>query len=136
MGSRAGFHLPGTADGAKEGWQERAVHSLDNQPRTKQEPNGVARLSSPVHWKFISLVRLAAEVRDISVAGYIRRAVAAFVAHDLEMSFGEILQFSPLPNRFGAGGVGKNALKPGWKMTDPSPPDDGTGFGKWDVSGD
>lgn len=138
MPSIAGHHLPGAADGAVDGWQERAVQGLNSVESNTKEPNGLTRLSSQVHWKFLALVRLAARTRGISVSGYIRRAVAAFVAHDLQMEFGQVTQFSPGPNTFGQKGSAHRGKDPE-KYQDflgKNLPDDGVGYGKWEVAGD
>ena len=66
----------------------------------------------------------------MSSVGYARRAVSAFIAHDLGLSFAAVTHEHPRP------------APPGGNMTEPglhplrNPgrwPDDGTGHGRWEL---
>lgn len=73
--------------------------------------------------EFIALLRKAALRRGMNNAAYARRAMAAFIAQDLQMPFEEVCNTCPTPGpqkRSGRGFV--------W------PRDDGKGYGNWEVN--
>jgi hypothetical protein len=82
--------------------------------------------------EFRRMLRAAATARGLSSSGYVRRAVAAFVAADLGLSLPEVAQHMPRPVPE-AGPMALPAdqhprLHPGkWA-------DDGTGYGSWAVA--
>ena len=71
---------------------------------------------------FTSLMRKAARRRGMSGAAYSRRAIAAFIAQDLQMPFEDVCNTFPAPKPEGSTGVGVI-----W------PRDDGQGYGNWEV---
>ena len=55
--------------------------------------------------KVMPLLVRAARLRNISLAGYIRRATMAFVAHDLGLNPVEIFEQDMAPSPYGRGGM-------------------------------
>jgi hypothetical protein len=71
-----------------------------------------------------ALLNEAAQRRGISMAGYARRAIAAFIAHDLGMELSEVTKYCAKPIHFRPnGGAGRNE-----KLND-----DGEGHGDWRI---
>lgn len=73
---------------------------------------------------FIVVMSRAARRRGMSNSAYVRRAVSAFIASDLEMPFEDVCALHPAVER---AELTKNGLV--W------PQDDGKGYGNWDVKG-
>ena len=73
--------------------------------------------------KFLTLVHTAATLRGITTAGYIRRAIAAFVAADLDMDLADVTVLTPKATRRGT-----SAHPTGTQRVTA---DDGRGFGPW-----
>lgn len=73
---------------------------------------------------FVAILSKAARRRGMSNSAYARRAIAAFIASDLEMPFEDVCATFP-------GVVHRSLSKDGvvW------PRDDGKGYGNWDVKG-
>ncbi len=101
--------------GRREGWQERAVRGIDKETLRKLTVN--------TSDDFVSLLKKCAQKRDISQAAYMRRALAAFVAYDLQIPFEDVCQMHPkaIPNE--------------WRFARPlvKELDDGEGFGEWRI---
>lgn len=101
--------------GKREGWQQRAVQGID-----KRYANFYLRAGD----KWFSGVRRAARTRGMSASAYIRRAVAAFAAHDLGEEMADIVSDSPMVQ---------------WRTKTENGQhfamghDDGEGYGSWDV---
>ena len=72
--------------------------------------------------EFIVLLRRAAATRDMNVAAYARRAMAAFIAKDLQMPFEDVCNTCPTPGPQKRAGVGFV-----WQR------DNGEGYGDWEV---
>lgn len=72
--------------------------------------------------EFTDLLRKAARRRGMNNAAYARRAIAAFIAEDLQIPFEDVCQGFPSPKAEGSTGVGVI-----W------PRDDGQGYGNWEV---
>jgi hypothetical protein len=79
----------------------------------------------PVSYPWKSLLRRAAEARGMSAAAYARRAVSAFIAHDLGLTLEEVVRTTPA------------VLTPQQKAeaarNRQSPKDNGQGYGQWTV---
>jgi hypothetical protein len=76
--------------------------------------------------KFLTLVNTAATLRGITTAAYIRRAIAAFVAADLDMALADVAELTPAASRRGtrpSPGAGRRVTA-----------DNGKGFGPWRAS--
>lgn len=76
--------------------------------------------------EFKVLLDAAAEMRDMSLTGYARRAVAAFIAHDLGIPFEDVAKHAAQPNNYGS----TNRRGP-IKTTH----DNGRGHGDWRIGG-
>jgi hypothetical protein len=131
-------HLPGDAAGGRPGWQGRLLALVENNERQKAAGRG----SGSKHWpartvlisdiEFRGLLHQAASARGMSRAGYVRRAVAAFVAADLGLELVEVAAHMPRPTPDG----GPMAL-PAAEHPRNNPgkwADDGVGFGSWEVA--
>lgn len=106
--------------GKRTGWEYRAVHGIDKPDYTR----GYYQAGLT----FFSALRQAARVRGISGGAYLRRAVAAFAAHDLGVEFEDILKDSPSPDWNNHRGE-VNGKKQVWVREY----DDGSGYGTWEV---
>lgn len=106
--------------GKRGGWEHRAVHGINKGSYTR----GYYQAGLT----FFSALRQASRIRGISSSAYLRRAVAAFAAHDLGVSFEDILKDSPSPDwNDNRGEVGNK--KQVWVKVF----DDGSGYGTWEV---
>ena len=103
--------------GKREGWEKRAVSGINKLKYSKQQIRA--------GMTFWIAVRRAAAGRGISTPAYMRRAAAAFAAHDLGESFKEILSDSAHPDWVNR----KDPLTGHWIKTF----DDGEGYGSWEV---
>lgn len=120
-------NLAGFSDPSKPGWQLDALNRCKlRQKRTKrhaERKSGVLAVYDP---PFQTYFDEAAHRRGMSLAGYARRALAAMVAHDLDIPIEEVAKYMPRPTEYRAGGgVGRQ------DRTE----DDGTGFGPWFITG-
>jgi hypothetical protein len=109
-------------DASKPGWQQRAVGGIaSNNRRSKQ-----ASLHIDVPYHFKALLALASRKRGISQTGYMRRAVAAFVASDLGIPLEDVLDGMQMP-------YPANNTRAGWVELDftPGVGDTGEGYGDW-----
>lgn len=126
--------LRGSADGEMhEDWEERLRERVE---RTQREKQRKSRRTRPANIllefgiPFLTALRAAADSRGMSSAGYARRAVAAFVAHDLGVPFESLTQHFSAPHRRG------EVLKrnPGeFRKAEGQTTDDGQGYGSWEV---
>lgn len=129
MGKRDGlrmrFHNSMRLDESTPGWQDRVIENL----ASKEKFLGPA--ADPKYPRFYihagqtltALMPLAAERRGLSKSTYIRRAIAAFVAHDLEQDFAEVLKDGPSLVRYAhRSGYGAKRRV-----------DDGKGHGPWEI---
>lgn len=114
MVQRKGQPNTGRDPGYKEDWKERVAGRV----ATKRSERWNLRSSED----FIILLRKAAAIRGMNVAAYARRAIAAFIAVDLEMPFEDVCNTCPTPGPQKRSGVGFV-----W------PRDDGQGYGNWEV---
>lgn len=122
-GSLAGF-----SDPEVPGWQQRAMERVsEHQGKRKKESGGRTRgmflfFDDPVR----VLLDEASHRRDISLTGYGRRAMAAFIAHDLGIPMSEITQHMAKPGKYR-------------KQTNTGGPnrtmDDAQGHGLWIIEG-
>ena len=72
---------------------------------------------------------MAAEKRGISLQGYMRRALAAFVAYDLGLDMTKVLEDGPATLAWGRTG-GKVLDENGNVITQ----EDGKGYGQWVIN--
>lgn len=121
--------LAGIGDPGDPNWKENVLARLAESQRTRGD-NGQARRKANVRvffdTPFMHMLQGAARLRNISLSGYVRRAIAARVAADLGLPFTEVVGHMAAPTdygqpqRHGPGGV---------KQTT----DDGTGYGDWAI---
>ena len=115
--------LRGYADPSVPGWQRRAFERVKSRQkgskRHTERQDGVRTV-----WDvpFRVLLDEAANRRGISMAGYCRRAIAAFVAHDLGLESKEAAKYMPVPSAYRVGHGHGNIVKT---------EDDLKGYGKW-----
>lgn len=119
--------LQGWADRpSKEGWQEEAIARVrDRQHENRRHNERSSGLYLFFDDPFREYLDAAAVERNISLTGYLRRAAAAFIAHDLGLPLQEVAQHAARPAAYGSSGGGRQ------KRTH----DDGLGFGVWDITG-
>jgi hypothetical protein len=130
-------HLPGDAAGGRPGWEGRLLALVETSERQKAATKGNGQRYWPVRMvvtsdiEFRRMLNAAAAARGISASGYVRRAVAAFVAADLDLDFAAVVVHTPRAVPTG----GAMSLPPEQHpRLNPGPwPDDGTGYGPWDV---
>lgn len=120
-------NLAGYTDPEEPGWQDRVLEAVRvNQSRTKRWSERKA--GQYVFWDppFRHLLKEAARRRGLNMTGYCRRAIAAFVTHDLGATPLETFGHMPRPTEFREGG---GHGRP--KLTQ----DDGKDFGQWKITG-
>lgn len=81
------------------------------------------RLAFRINPEFVVLLAKAARLRGMTSAAYSRRAVAAFIANDLQVPFEDICTYTPRVN-------GRQVTQDGRRFW---PRDDGQGYGNWEV---
>lgn len=97
--------------------------------------NWPARLTLVCDIEFRQLLRRAADARDMSAVGYVRRATAAFIAADLDLPFEAVASLTPRPAP--PGGVMRGLPVEESPRNNPGKwRDDGAGHGSWTVCGD
>lgn len=125
-GLRMRFHDQLKVDESTPGWQDRLTDSVLGRDLVrgtsgkgvgKREGNHVY-INAGLSWK--QLVKVAAEKRGASISTYIRRAVAAFIAHDLDITLPDVLEDGPRPCAWGRTGAYRT-----------DPPDTGQDYGPW-----
>lgn len=115
-------------EGAEPDWQDRVLESVFSRPLPKVSSNRKGRqagnhLTLTVGQNFKDLVKLAAEQRGVSTVTYMRRSVAAFIAHDLNITIGDVLGDGPRPQAWGKSGVSRHD----------APEETGEGYGPWKI---
>lgn len=123
-GSLAGF-----TDKAIPGWQERLMARVNStqansatRRKKKLHPLRNSQFHVYVSSEYMALFRRAAQSRDISMVAYARRAIAAFISHDLGVPFADIVALTPAPRSF------EDRIR---SNQPPTVPDDATGYGSW-----
>ena len=117
--------------GQRPAWADRLLQRADDAaPTSKKKRTGkwgtyLAIRATP---EFIQLLHVVCEQRDISLGGYMRRAIAKQMAKDLNLPWDEVLSLTPHPPKYGSNRPVK--AEPG--KGNIGLPDDGTGFGDWD----
>ena len=109
---------------SEPGWQERAIAAVK---RRQQETRRHNERKNGLYLFFDDPLRVlldeAAFRRNISLTGYARRALVAFLAHDLGLPIEEVAKHTAVPAGYGATGGGR------LKRTE----DDGRGKGPWQI---
>lgn len=120
-------NLAGYTDPSIPGWQARAFDRVQGRQKkskryTEREDGLAIRFDRP----FRALLDEAAMRRGMSMAGYCRRAVIAFIAHDLGLPVAEVGQHMPRPTIYQLHrGSGNKTLTR----------DNLTGYGPWVITG-
>jgi len=131
MPTPKGKGLAGKADGREEGWEGRLLTRVNEAEADRLNRRGRKRdVQLRTEWdiEMQALLRMAAEKRGITPTGYARRAIAAFVAHDLDLPFEELCGFFAYPMA-----PGKVMTDEGVRLKKGRTKDDGQGFGSWQV---
>ncbi len=131
MPTPRGKGLAGKADGREEGWEGRLMDRVNASEAERLVRRGKKRdVQLRTEWdiEMQALLRLAAEKRGITPTGYARRAIAAFVASDLDLPFEEVCGFFAYPMP-----PGKVMTDEGVRLKKGRTNDDGQGFGDWRV---
>lgn len=118
----------GRGDRVAADWRATVMGRVEGKARERRNRNGMirdARLSLHVGHGFARALNEAAALRGISRVGYLRRAVAAFLAADLGVPFEELTAQCPVPAAF--------TRERAWVTG--AGDDDGRGFGTWVVAG-
>jgi len=116
-------NLAGFTDPSTPGWQQRALERVQaRQKRSKRHTERVSGVLATFDDPFRVLLDEACMRRGISMQGYARRAIAAFVAHDLDIPLSEVLKHMAVPTEYRAAAGFGRSRKTG---------DDGRGFGAW-----
>lgn len=126
MGNPKG-NLAGYTDPSVPGWQQRAIARVRaRQKLSKRHTERQDGVRTVWDLPFRYLLDEAARRRGLSMAGYCRRAIAAFVEHDLGLNTGEGAQHMPVPTTYGLHRGHGNSMKT---------QDDLKGYGKWVIRG-
>lgn len=123
-------NLAGYTDPSDPQWRERLMEALTVRQtaatgRRRPPHRRPGRVDLYIGIRFLSLLHEAARQRDISVAAYGRRAVAAFVAKDLGLDWTELLAECAEPLPYGQ--IAPTRFSNGRTV------DDGTGHGDWKI---
>jgi len=115
--------LQGFADVSTPGWQDAALaRVLRRQKKTKRHTERKSGVLATFDDPFRVLLDEACERRNISMAGYARRAIGAFVAHDLGLPLSAVLKHMARPTDYRQdAGAGRPTRTE----------DDGRGKGAW-----
>lgn len=119
--------LQGWADRPSEpGWEERAIARVKARQKETRRAN---ERTNGMYLFFDDEMRVmldeACRRRDISLTGYARRAMIAFIAHDLDLPLAEVAQYGAEPVGYGKTGGGRTTRTR----------DDGLGRGLWRILG-
>lgn len=108
-------------------WVGRAMHAIAARPSSHdQHPGRRTRgFQVMVDKGYDDYLKEAAQRRNISKIGYVRRAVAAFIAYDLGVRFTDVTQHAAQPAPF---------LRPGGHRRTGASNDNGQGHGDWIVA--
>ena len=119
--------LQGWADPpSAPGWEKRALEAVKaRQKKTKRWTERKDGVNVTFDVPLKKYLYEASRRRGISMAGYARRALCAFLAHDLGLPMEELTQHCAQPTEFRPeAGIGR------WSKSN----DDGKGYGKWQIS--
>lgn len=111
---------------SEEGWRQKALDRVLNKdlrtnPNKKKHGNSLYML---VGWRLKELLNVAAQKRGSSKSTYMRRAIAGYIAYDLDMDIVDVLEDGPRPCAWGSQGAYET-----------DPPEDLRHYGDWRISG-
>lgn len=118
-------NLAGFTDQSDPKWRENALLRVkQRQKKTKRHTERVSGTLATYDEGLRPLLDEACRRRGTSMQGYLRRALCAFIAHDLGMPLSEVTKFTSPPTRYNASnGAGRRIRVD----------DDGAGFGAWKI---
>lgn len=106
-------------------WRENAIETTEkSRKKSFRRDHRSVRQYIYVDAPFRVALTEAAKLRNISIAGYLRRSVAKQIAKDLGIDWKDILVFTGRPMKFGTSTLEKGES--------PHMRDDGEGYGDWD----
>lgn len=107
-------------------WVGKAMHAIANRPSHHDAHPGrrTRGFQVMVDQSYDDYLVEAARRRDISKVGYVRRAVAAMIAHDLGIPFTEVAQHAAQPGPFN---------RVGGHLRRGASHDNGKGHGMWTI---
>lgn len=110
----------------KEDWRLKAIDSLSKRAHSHDKfpgrrTRGINVMFDP---PFDGYLSSAAKARGMSKIGYMRRAVAAFIAYDLGIDRSDVTRHFARPVGYG---------RPGGFDRHEKTHDDGTGYGLWTI---
>lgn len=114
-------------------WEQRLMKRIQSNPKKRRsEGKWGTAISFSASLELRHLLAKVCQERDINRSGYIRRAVVRQVARDLNMPVQEVLRLTPKPTRWGVTAAPRVQKGVKGAQTWEFPPDDGTGFGRWE----
>jgi len=112
---------PSNPDPSQSGWQDRLLSVADDQPNARQKDKTRRfPVEIPSYWH--PLVMEAAKRRNISITGYMRRAIMAFVVRDLGLNWEKVMDDEPSTMEYTDPFRAQHDLR-------------GTGRGEWQITG-
>jgi len=125
MAGNPNGNLAGFTDPSEPGWQARALLRVkQRQKKTKRHTERTSGTLATFDEGLRPLLDEACRRRGTSMAGYLRRALCAFIAYDLGLPLSEVTKFTSPPTTYSpTGGHGRKLRID----------DDGTGFGSWRI---
>lgn len=135
MPTPKGKGLAGSADDRTPGWEARTNERVRQSEADRMRKNKAKRdVQARLEWdlEMQILLRLAAEKRGMPTTAYARRAIAAFVASDLDLPFEEVCGLFAAP--FKPGEMLRADVPNSRRETRGKTRDDGKGYGSWAVS--
>lgn len=115
--------LQGFADPSTPGWQQGALDRvIGRQKKTKRHTERKSGVLATFDDPFRVMLDEACKRRNVSMSGYARRAIGAFIAYDLGLPLGEVLKHAARPTPYRQEGGA------GWPTRTE---DDGRGNGPW-----
>lgn len=133
MPNPTGSGLSGDADLSTPGWESRvkeraAAEAQRRRSRKTGRRKRAASFAVDIDPEFIILAGHAARKRGMPKTAYYRRAIAAFIAYDLDVPFEDVVAFCPAVAPHGHPLRKESGLRGGGRSKD-----DGEGFGSWKV---
>lgn len=135
MPTPKGKGLAGSADGRVPGWEAKTKERVRQSEADRMKTNKAKRdVQLRLEWdlEMQMLLRIAAERRGLPNTAYARRAIAAFIASDLDLPFEEVCGFFSAP--FKPGQMFKADDENTRRETRGKTKDDGQGYGSWVAS--
>lgn len=118
-------NLAGFTDPSDPKWRENALLRVKTrQKRTKRHQERKSGTLATYDDGLRPLLDEACRRRKMSMQGYLRRALCAFIAYDLGLPLAAVTKFTSVPTSYAATGGGGRRVRVD---------DDGTGYGPWEI---